>query len=393
MFVNRYRAAQTQLRESANHDTVAYVRALWTFIDRPTHVSNRLLGDAYRDLFYLTDSTANADTLLRIVRGMVKYEGINPHVAYSEGAVRLAERGRDYRIAEQIARDGLKAGKERIDEQKDFYETVGDYAAGLDWMSAFMYDALGVVYTREGRYDDARRQLEHARDLDPKSTRALLHLGQLSERQSQLDQAESFYMKGSLIALPGVNPNRAALQRLFKLRHGSLEGYESYLAGIAETDRANRKAEIAKTRIPSPTPLQPFQLKTLDGKVVTLDSLRGRAAVINNWGMWCGPCVAELPEMQALSVKYAGDSTVRILTIDNDANTDSLRVWMAKKNFTFTTLLDDGYLSRVNNHGFPTTWFLDSSGRVVFTKGGWSEKLVEEFGWRIDMLRPPPGAP
>jgi tetratricopeptide (TPR) repeat protein len=389
VFVNRYRAAQTQLRDSASHDTASYVRALWAFIDRPTHISERLLGDAYRDLFFLSDSTTNADTLLRIVKGMVRYEGINPHIAYSAGAIRLAERGRDFKVAEEIARAGVKEAKARIDEQKDIYETVGDYAAAVDWMTAFMYDALGVVYTREGRFDDARKQLEHARELDPRSRNALLHLGQLSERQSQLDQAESYYMKGSLIALPGVNPNRAALQKLFNLRHGSLEGYDSYLAGIAEADRASRRAAIAKTQLPSPTPLQPFQLQTLDGKLVTVDSLRGRAAVINNWGMWCGPCVAELPEIQALSVKYAGDTTVRILTIDNDRNTDSLRLWMGKKNYTFTTLLDDGYLSRVNNHGFPTTWFLDQNGRVVFTKTGWSEKLVEEFGWRIEMLKQP----
>ena len=94
-----------------------------------------------------------------------------------------------------------------------------------------------------------------------------------------------------------------------------------------------------------------------------------------------------MPELQSLATKYASDSTVRILTIDNDPNTDELRSWLQKKGYTFTTLIDDGYLSRSNLHTFPTTWFLDPSGRVVFTKTGWSEKLVEEFGWRIDMTR------
>ena len=391
--VNRYRAVAEALRDSTSRDTAAYLRALWAFVDRPTHVQDRLIGDAYRNLFAYTDSTTNADTLLRIVRGMVKYEGINPHVVYAGGAIRLAERGRDFKEAEQIARDGMKEAKRKIDSQKSIYETVGDYARAVDWMSAFMYDALGVVYFRQNRLDDAERELEHARELDPNSSTALLHLAQLNERRGDLAKAEQLYIKGALLPALGKNLNRAALQRLYKARTGSLDGYDAYLAAMSETDRASRKAEIAKTRIAAPAPLAPFHLKTLDGKEVSLDSLRGKTAVINNWGMWCGPCVAEMPDFQKLSAQFANDSTVRVLTIDNDPNTDALREWMQKKGYTFTTLLDDGYLSRSNLHTFPTTWFLDATGNVVFSKQGWSEKLIEEFGWRIDMIRRPATVP
>ena len=83
VFVSRYRAVQKQLHDSTSRDSASYVRALWAFIDRPHHESDRMLGDAYRELYRVTDSTTNADTLLRVVNGMVKYEGINPHIAYA----------------------------------------------------------------------------------------------------------------------------------------------------------------------------------------------------------------------------------------------------------------------------------------------------------------------
>ena len=51
------------------------------------------------------------------------------------------------------------------------------------------------------------------------------------------------------------------------------------------------------------------------------------------------------------------------------------------------TLLDDGYTRRANLRGYPTTWFVDPDGRVVFTKLGWSERLIEEFVWRIEMIQ------
>lgn len=394
--MNRYRVMGRQLADSTIRDSTLkprYIRALWDFVQRPTHQRERILGDAYRELFSRSDSTTNADTLLRIVHGMIKYEGINPHYTYAEGAIRLAERGRDFREAERIARDGLKAGKDKIDSQKQIYETVGDYARALDWMSAFMYDALGVVYMREGRLADAEKQLTHARDLDPSSVKALYHLGQLAERRNALDDAERFYGKGSLLSAMGSNPNRPALKQAYQRKRGSLDGFDTFMAGLADADRASRRAEIAKSREQKPAPLSPFSLKTLEGRVVALDSLRGRTTVINNWGMWCGPCVAEMPDVQKLATRFASDSTVRIITIDNDPNTDELRSWMDKKKYTFTTLIDDGYTKRSGIRGYPTTWFIDPAGRVVFTKVGWSENLLEEFGWRIEMIQAKPPQP
>ena len=59
---------------------------------------------------------------------------------------------------------------------------------------------------------------------------------------------------------------------------------------------------------------------------------------------------------------------------------------MKQKRYTFPVLLDDGFAAKIVTT-FPTTWFLDRDGRRVFVKTGWSEKLLEEFSWRIEALR------
>jgi hypothetical protein len=94
-----------------------------------------------------------------------------------------------------------------------------------------------------------------------------------------------------------------------------------------------------------------------------------------------------MPDLQKLHEKYAADPDVAILTIDNDQNPADVPPWMKEKGFTFPVLLDDGYVSKVAVHAFPTTWFLDREGRKVFEKVGWSEKLVEEFSWRVEAIR------
>ena len=55
--------------------------------------------------------------------------------------------------------------------------------------------------------------------------------------------------------------------------------------------------------------------------------------------------------------------------------------------FSFRVLFDDGYVSNSDIHAFPTTWFLDTTGKKAFEKKGWSEKLLEEFSWRIEEVK------
>jgi hypothetical protein len=60
---------------------------------------------------------------------------------------------------------------------------------------------------------------------------------------------------------------------------------------------------------------------------------------------------------------------------------------MAEQKYDFSVLLDDGLVSKNDIRGFPTTWFLDPAGRIAFEKRGWTERLLEEFSWRVEALR------
>ena len=392
VLVYRYRAMEETASEEGFQDSEqeeGYRNLLRAFIARSRHHNERLLGDAYLNLFFSIreDFLVSAEELLDVVQGMVKYENINPHLTFPMGAIALAERTSHYREAEQIARDGVAAVEKKLKDHRGDFDSDEDYQRSVNWTTGLMADALGWVFFQEGRLEDAERELIRAHDLNSKEEGTLYHLGQVYEAMDNPDQAEVFYKMGIAIQSSGENPNEQALKSLYLKRHGSLDGYDDYLKPLIASDREMRKQEVLSSRIESPESALAFNLKTLKGKQVSLTSLKGKVVAINFWGIWCGWCVKEMPEFQNLYEHYRDDPDVAILTINNDRNPESVPLWMEKKGYTFPVLFDDGYVNKAGIQAFPTTWFLNREGQIAFLKRGWTKELEEEFGWRIEALR------
>tara|TARA_R110000868_G_scaffold36962_2_gene130702 strand:- start:15692 stop:16345 length:654 start_codon:yes stop_codon:yes gene_type:complete len=55
----------------------------------------------------------------------------------------------------------------------------------------------------------------------------------------------------------------------------------------------------------------------MDGVELTLKDFRGKIVLLNFWATWCGPCVREMPSLERLHRKLAGDGfTVLALSED-----------------------------------------------------------------------------
>ncbi len=365
-------------------------RQLREFIARPVHRSTSFLGSAYLQLFNQVqhDSTVSNEEMSRLVAGMERYSRSNASSSHVGGALALADRGIDLERAERLARAAPQLVTLELQLLRSSNDTEGEYLDDLARERAGAYDALGWVYFKEGRTKDAARLEAQALATRRDFPLALYHSALMAEAAGQRTRALDLFARGYVAERHDeYRPNEAALLRLYRARHGSDQGYDAFVNGLQEQERVHRRARVLATRVAQPQALPPFELKVLGGGSFSSDSLRGKVAIINFWGLWCGPCMHELPQIQELFDRFRADPGVVVLTIDNDPDPTAVEKFLAQKKLSFPVLLDDGELSKARVHSYPTTWFLDRQGRIAFEQTGESDALLEEAGWRVEALK------
>ncbi len=117
--------------------------------------------------------------------------------------------------------------------------------------------------------------------------------------------------------------------------------------------------------MPPGATLPAFQFFTPDNQARTLADYRGRGVVLNLWATWCGPCVAELPTLDALAAAVAADDIV-VLPLSSDAGgAASVRAFYDGHDIEhLPVLLDPGgaITSAWQVPGIPVTVIFDRTG-------------------------------
>jgi len=105
-----------------------------------------------------------------------------------------------------------------------------------------------------------------------------------------------------------------------------------------------------------------------DGKVVSLDSFRGKPVLLNVWATWCAPCVKELPQLAQLR-KDAGDRSLVFISVDEDEDAKTAADFLAKRGYDWANFHDaDGEVDKgLGLSGIiPRTTLIDVAGKIVF---------------------------
>jgi thiol-disulfide isomerase/thioredoxin len=123
---------------------------------------------------------------------------------------------------------------------------------------------------------------------------------------------------------------------------------------------------LKMSRLPVGSMAAPFELTTLDGKVVKLSELAGKVVLVNFWATWCGPCKEEMPSLARLQEKL-DPARFALLTVTTDLQRQSIAHFLSQLGVSLPVLFDeDQEVSRsFMVRGLPTTIVIARNGTLV----------------------------
>ena len=124
-----------------------------------------------------------------------------------------------------------------------------------------------------------------------------------------------------------------------------------------------------------------------DGGTVVLTDYAGTPLVVNFWASWCPPCIAEMPDLEAVSDLAEGQVTfVGVNTQDTPERADDLVV---ETGVTYDLVADpEGALARAFGViGMPSTFYVGADGTIVDRHTGLltRDALVADLAEHLDV--------
>lgn len=121
-----------------------------------------------------------------------------------------------------------------------------------------------------------------------------------------------------------------------------------------------------KMAIGSPAP--DFEYPTPDGKMVGPKNYRGKVLLIDFWASWCGPCIAEIPNVIKAYEHYK-DKGLEVLSVSIDKDSGEWLKAIKKTGMPWNQIIATNSGKEITNlyqfSGIPFIVLIDKEGRIV----------------------------
>ena len=127
----------------------------------------------------------------------------------------------------------------------------------------------------------------------------------------------------------------------------------------------------AGTRAPA------FRTQTVNGRPLSLASLRGKVVLLDYWATWCGPCRMAMPTLRALQQKYHRQGfTVVGMSVDGTDTISQVKPFVKALHISYpiTVAVSANTYAKKAYHvtGIPSQYLIDKKGIVRWSQSGYS---------------------
>lgn len=297
-----------------------------------------------------------------VLRRWIADEPQNPR-PYTQLAWALNEHGQNL---EQVALLSNKALELMLQGKSQEYGLLSTW---IEEMPELYYLNAKVAF-QQGKYAQALSTIKAAQALNKETSADYLLLeGRIWEKAGMLAKAEPVYLTAWQ---RGSKDAAAALKSLYLQNGGAPDDFEKWLSKQGTETGAVTASNSAKKSFAD------FNFTTITGKKYELTALRGRIVVLNFWFISCGPCRAEMPELNKLVKEYKGRDVVFLAVTFDDS--ESVKAFQKEKTFDYEIIPDArAWIEKIGVNGFPTHYILNPQGEVELMLIDGSDKNLEQI--------------
>ena len=142
--------------------------------------------------------------------------------------------------------------------------------------------------------------------------------------------------------------------------------FSRQVSGRAESDTGTNGARVTLRFFRNPAAAPVVAMRDLDGREVSLASLRGKVVLVNFWATWCGPCRAEIPDLVALQEKYRDQ--LQVIGISQDeVPVDLVRRFAGDHRMNYPVVMSTPEIEKLfpGVNALPTSFIVDRESRIV----------------------------
>ncbi len=159
------------------------------------------------------------------------------------------------------------------------------------------------------------------------------------------------------------------------VRQGRLKTYINTLIEVAKVKSAEYseadESDGSSGEDVQGEPIPDFTLNDIDGKPLSLSSLRGQYVVLDFWGTWCVWCMKGMPKMKEYYTKYAGK--FEIVGIDSGDTKQEWKAAVKEHSLTWKHVYcpeGNPLMEQYDISAFPTKMVIDPKGNMIYRVEG-----------------------
>lgn len=151
------------------------------------------------------------------------------------------------------------------------------------------------------------------------------------------------------------------------------------------TERSSENSNAAAIVAANPADLS-LKLMDRNGKIITLEDLKGKVIFMNFWATWCPPCIAEMPSIDKLHADMGKNVAFVMLSLDDDF--EKAKQFDDNKGYDLPIYTLAGEIPAMyQSSAIPTTYVIDAKGNLALTHKGMADYSDPEFKRFLESLK------